>query len=60
MGAKGLARAKVGDDGDWTQSPLAKTDHARAARGDQRRRRGAKAGDLICLPVRQASRWCTR
>jgi aspartyl-tRNA synthetase len=25
MGAKGLARARVGDDGGWTQSPLAKT-----------------------------------
>jgi aspartyl-tRNA synthetase len=25
MGAKGLARAKVGDGGEWTQSPLAKT-----------------------------------
>lgn len=25
MGAKGLARAKVGPDGTWTQSPLAKT-----------------------------------
>jgi aspartyl-tRNA synthetase len=25
MGAKGLARAKVGDDGVWTQSPLAKS-----------------------------------
>ncbi len=25
MGAKGLARAKVGDDGAWTQSPLAKS-----------------------------------
>jgi aspartyl-tRNA synthetase len=25
MGAKGLARAKVGETGEWTQSPLAKT-----------------------------------
>jgi aspartyl-tRNA synthetase len=25
MGAKGLARAKVGDNGEWTQSPLAKS-----------------------------------
>src|SRR5207253_1406664 len=25
MGAKGLARAKVADDGGWTQSPMAKT-----------------------------------
>jgi aspartyl-tRNA synthetase len=25
MGAKGLARAKVGDGGEWTQSPFAKT-----------------------------------
>jgi aspartyl-tRNA synthetase len=25
MGAGGLARAKIGEDGEWTQSPLAKT-----------------------------------
>jgi aspartyl-tRNA synthetase len=25
MGAKGLARAKIGEGGEWTQSPLAKT-----------------------------------
>jgi aspartyl-tRNA synthetase len=33
MGAKGLARAKVGESGEWTQSPLAKTvlPEARAA-----------------------------
>jgi aspartyl-tRNA synthetase len=33
MGAKGLARAKVGENGEWTQSPLAKsvTPEARAA-----------------------------
>jgi aspartyl-tRNA synthetase len=33
MGAKGLARAKVGENGEWTQSPLAKSvsPEARAA-----------------------------
>jgi aspartyl-tRNA synthetase len=33
MGAKGLARAKVGENGEWTQSPLAKsiTGEARSA-----------------------------
>jgi aspartyl-tRNA synthetase len=33
MGARGLARAKVGENGEWTQSPLAKsiTPEARAA-----------------------------
>jgi aspartyl-tRNA synthetase len=33
FGARGLARAKVGDNGEWTQSPLAKniTPEARAA-----------------------------
>jgi len=33
MGAKGLARAKVGENGEWTQSPMAKsiTPEARAA-----------------------------
>src|SRR5207249_2081327 len=33
MGAKGLARAKIGENGEWTQSPMAKsiTPEARAA-----------------------------
>jgi aspartyl-tRNA synthetase len=46
MGAKGLARAKVDDQGNWTQSPLAKsvTPDARAAINAAV---GAKAGDLI-------------
>ena len=46
MGAKGLARAKVGADGDWTQSPLAKTitPELRAAINDAA---GAKDGDLL-------------
>jgi aspartyl-tRNA synthetase len=46
MGAKGLARAKVGDDGQWTQSPLSKTatkEFVDAVNGAC----GAKAGDLI-------------
>src|SRR5437899_6326812 len=48
MGAKGLARAKVGEGGVWTQSPLAKnvTDDARRAINDAT---GAKPGDLICF-----------
>jgi aspartyl-tRNA synthetase len=48
MGAKGLARAKVGEGGAWTQSPLAKTvtDQARAAINAAV---GAKPGDLICF-----------
>ncbi len=48
MGAKGLARAKVGEDGAWTQSPLAKsvTPQAREAIN---RATGARPGDLICF-----------
>ncbi len=48
MGAKGLGRAKVGDDGAWTQSPFAKqvTDEARAAINAAV---GAEPGDLILL-----------
>jgi len=48
MGAKGLARAKMGDDGAWTQSPLAKsvTPEAREAIN---RAVGARPGDLICF-----------
>jgi aspartyl-tRNA synthetase len=46
MGAKGLARAKVSETGEWTQSPLAKsvTPEARAAINAAC---GAKAGDLL-------------
>jgi aspartyl-tRNA synthetase len=46
MGAKGLARAKVGEDGSWTQSPLAKTatkEFVAAVNAAC----GAKAGDVI-------------
>ena len=48
MGSKGLARAKVAEDGTWTQSPLAKsiTPEAREA---VNRAVGAKPGDLICF-----------
>ncbi len=46
MGAKGLARAKVDAQGNWTQSPLAKTitPELRAAINA---RVGAKEGDLL-------------
>ena len=52
MGAKGLARAKVDAEGNWTQSPLAKTITPGAARRDQRaaRREGRRPP---LLPVRQ-------
>ncbi|MCB9596453.1 MAG: aspartate--tRNA ligase [Sandaracinaceae bacterium] len=48
MGAKGLGRAKVGDDGAWTQSPFAKqvTDGFRLAVNEAC---GAQPGDLILL-----------
>ena len=46
MGSKGLARAKVGETGEWTQSPLAKnvTPEFRAAVNAAT---GAKPGDLL-------------
>jgi len=46
MGAKGLARAKVDGQGNWTQSPLAKTvtPELRAAINAKT---GAKEGDLL-------------
>jgi aspartyl-tRNA synthetase len=46
MGAKGLARAKVGESGEWTQSPMGKT-ITPALREAINARCGAKAGDLI-------------
>src|SRR5690606_38534026 len=46
MGSKGLARAKIDKDGNWTQSPLAKTisPELRAAINAAS---GAKDGDLV-------------
>jgi aspartyl-tRNA synthetase len=46
MGAKGLARAKIADGGEWTQSPLAKgiTPELRAAVNAAT---GAEPGDLL-------------
>jgi aspartyl-tRNA synthetase len=46
MGAKGLARARVAEDGSWTQSPLAKT-ITPEARQAINARAGAKEGDLL-------------
>ncbi len=47
-GFKGLARAKVADDGTWTQSPLTKfvNDEARRSLNEAV---GAKPGDIICF-----------
>ncbi|HLL04664.1 MAG TPA: aspartate--tRNA ligase [Myxococcaceae bacterium] len=45
-GARGLARAKVGEGGEWTQSPLAKT-ITPALRLAINARCNAKTGDLI-------------
>src|SRR5205814_853612 len=46
MGARGLARAKVGENGEWTQSPLAKsiTKEAREAINSAA---GAQPGDIL-------------
>jgi aspartyl-tRNA synthetase len=46
MGAKGLARAKVGEGGEWTQSPLAKT-VTPELRQAVNAACGAQPGDLI-------------
>jgi aspartyl-tRNA synthetase len=53
-GFKGLARAKVGDDGSWTQSPLSKsiTPEARAAINAKL---GAKPGDMLCFQFGRTS-----
>ncbi len=47
-GFRGLARAKVAEDGSWTQSPLSKsiTPEARAKINEAC---GAKPGDVICF-----------
>jgi len=46
MGAKGLARAKVGEGGEWTQSPLSKT-ITPDLRQEINRACNAKPGDLL-------------
>ena len=48
MGAGGLARAKVGDNGEWLQSPLAKSvsDAMRVAINEAT---AAKPGDILCF-----------
>ena len=54
MGSKGLARAKVADDGSWTQSPMAKsvTEPFRTAVNEAV---GAKPGDLILFQFGRAA-----
>ena len=54
MGAGGLARAKIGPDGSWTQSPLAKSvtpEFARAVNAAT----GAVEGDLLLFQFGKAS-----
>jgi aspartyl-tRNA synthetase len=54
MGAKGLARAKIAEGGEWTQSPLAKgvTPELRAAVNAAT---GAEPGDLLLFQFGKAS-----
>ncbi len=47
-GFRGLARAKIGDDGSWTQSPLSKS-VSNEARLAINAACGAKPGDVICF-----------
>lgn len=54
MGAAGLARAKVAEDGTWTQSPFAKT-ITPEFREAIHRATGARAGDVILFQFGRAS-----
>jgi aspartyl-tRNA synthetase len=54
MGAGGLARAKVGPDGSWIQSPLAKSVTPELARAINEAT-GAKEGDLLIFQFGKAS-----
>jgi aspartyl-tRNA synthetase len=54
MGAAGLARAKVGPDGTWTQSPLAKSVTPEALKAINAAV-GAKDGDVILFQFGKAS-----
>jgi aspartyl-tRNA synthetase len=55
MGSKGLARAKLGESGEWTQSPLAKqvSDAMRTAINAAT---CAKPGDVLCFQFGPADR----
>ena len=53
-GARGLARAKVGEGGEWTQSPLAKT-ISPALRAELNQTVHAGPGDLILFQFGKAS-----
>jgi aspartyl-tRNA synthetase len=46
MGARGLARAKIGEGGEWTQSPLAKS-ISKEAREAINAATGAQPGDIL-------------
>ncbi len=54
MGAAGLARAKVGPDGTWTQSPLAKSVTPEMCRAINAAT-GAKDGDLLLFQFGKTS-----
>jgi aspartyl-tRNA synthetase len=54
MGAAGLARAKVGPDGGWTQSPLAKSVTPELCRAINTAT-GAKDGDLLLFQFGKTS-----
>ncbi|MCC7542167.1 MAG: aspartate--tRNA ligase [Deltaproteobacteria bacterium] len=54
MGAKGLARAKVADGGQWTQSPFAKT-VTEAFRNAVNAATGAASGDLLLFQFGRTS-----
>ncbi|HEU4382014.1 MAG TPA: aspartate--tRNA ligase [Anaeromyxobacteraceae bacterium] len=54
MGAKGLARAKVGEGGEWTQSPFAKTITPELRRAVNQAC-GAQPGDLLLFQFGKAS-----
>ncbi len=54
MGAAGLARAKVGPDGTWTQSPLAKSVTPELCRAINAAT-GAKDGDLLLFQFGKTS-----
>lgn len=53
-GFKGLARAKVAEDGSWTQSPLAKS-ITPALRTKLNEVLGAKPGDILCFQFGKTS-----
>ena len=59
FGARGLARARVGEGGEWTQSPLQDHHRRRCARRSTQRRAAAATATLLFFQFGAQASWST-